>query len=551
MNEFRLFWTKHQNLIIYKLLIYFLAFYIFITYPRVLPIWTYIMTLVGYAVINLGKLRKKFENYIHIFDLVLIMVILFGRNINSALPLALIALPIIFRNMYIELSSNEQYFALEYIILLLLMYLTPNCIDKESVIPIILFVVILFIINYRFAVKRKNDELYATLLDLVDNYYSTDVPTFKIYSKAITIIKRKIPVRTIICFTATNDLNHLHLYNSSQLIYKYSYEITERQKAKLLEGSIVRNLDLKIDGEQSSDNIVYPILSKDKESNLLFVLDLKPSNKFLFDFQIFDLENFFIRLSKVIYLDMHLREKKYEAIERLRIRGRFVNAAINTMHFIKNRLTPIQTLVDLLNNEGNIQQHPNFKKHLEKTVDRCANEIISIQQRSEYLLNKENDPFFNNKLSKLSIKRIYVLLRDIWSSKFPESNFIIEDIPNQSEQIEYKVDSNLNALEILFSDIIGNMYKYSAGYVRCEIKQNENQYFIRFYNSFKEKENVDLLISDMNTDEKDEIIFSKTHGIALIKQNIHDLHITSYASIINKENINCYFLELKFTLQIE
>ena len=111
------------------------------------------------------------------------------------------------------------------------------------------------------------------------------------------------------------------------------------------------------------------------------------------------------------------------------------------------------------------------------------------------------------------------------------------------------ISVNLEGLDVLFSDIIGNTQKYSIQKRSCLFNVQNEVLVITFQNDFKSIRDVESLVSYMNGDEKDEVQFRITHGTPLIKQNCKDQNIAIEASVINDEDGNKLY-QLQLTIKI-
>ena len=195
-------------------------------------------------------------------------------------------------------------------------------------------------------------------------------------------------------------------------------------------------------------------------------------------------------------------------------------------------MTPFQTLLDYLKNEGNIQELPAYSKLLTNVRKSCDREMKAILERAAYLLDKGNNPFKFQVLSDVDSRNVFTLLRTIWTDTFVEEFDKLTTTGRESANVSI----NLEGLDILFSDIIGNIHKYSVMKRSCMFNVQNEMLVITFQNDFKNLRDVETLVSYMNGDEKDEVQFRITHGTPLIKQNCKDQNITIRSSIVNDED---------------
>ena len=195
-------------------------------------------------------------------------------------------------------------------------------------------------------------------------------------------------------------------------------------------------------------------------------------------------------------------------------------------------MTPFQTLLDYLKNEGNIQEFESYPKLLANVRKSCEREMKAILERSAYLLNKDNNPFKFQVLTDVDSRNIFTLLRTIWTDTFIEE---FDNLTTTGREC-LNVSVNLEGLDVLFSDIIGNIQKYSITKRSCIFDVQDKNLVITFKNDFKNIREVEALVSYMNGDEKDEVQFRITHGTPLIKQNCKDQNIRISSSIVSDDD---------------
>ena len=108
-------------------------------------------------------------------------------------------------------------------------------------------------------------------------------------------------------------------------------------------------------------------------------------------------------------------------------------------------------------------------------------------------------------------------------------------------------ETNIEGLEILFSDIIGNIKKYSKNMQRCFFKLDMDSVLtIVFENDFNSRRDILLIINDINNPNKDAVLYRTSYGIANIRAITDNLAIERHATIVAEEDNDLYHLELIF-----
>lgn len=547
-NRFYLENCKLQALLLYKLILFVFTIYIWYTFEHIFSIYVYIVGVVCYFLYYIVgfKTVKKFS---HIADLSLIVLFLMGKHLNSFGFALYLLLPIICRGTYTNKSNNDRFFNLEYVLALVILCIFPEFDGWKGLAHLVIPVSLIMLVNFNYSKRWDLDWMDADLLDLVDNYYISTLQSYQVYREAIKLLERQgIKISNIACFVADTNYNKLHLINSSSLIFRFEYNLSDNIKKMLGRFEYAHNAIYIIDGVNYTQNITFAIKPESDKVDfcyLLFVVFLNNEKTGIWGHRIDGLHRFFSKMAKVILFERELRLRRTDEIQNLQQKSRFVNASINTMHFIKNRMTPFQTLLDYLKNEGNIQNVPAYPRLLANVRKSCDREMTAILNRAAYLLDKGNNPFKFQILSDVDSRNVFTLLRAIWTDTFIEEFDKLTTTGRESANISV----NLEGLDVLFSDIIGNIQKYSIQKRSCLFNVQNEVLVITFQNDFKSIRDVESLVSYMNGDEKDEVQFRITHGTPLIKQNCKDQNIAIEASVINDEDGNKLY-QLQLTIKI-
>lgn len=139
---------------------------------------------------------------------------------------------------------------------------------------------------------------------------------------------------------------------------------------------------------------MYPVRSIQGEdvTDYVFILVLKrrlPVYRLLSGV-LFLIETFFTRIAKVLHNEKKLRQIKRETIKDLRNKARFVERSVNTMHFIRNRLSPYKTLIQTIDMRYKSSQ--DMKEKLDKIIMQqnkiAQKELEQIISKANYLLEK-------------------------------------------------------------------------------------------------------------------------------------------------------------------
>lgn len=526
LNELADALYRKRNSIYFRLLCVCYALIIVLVHTNIFPFWYYIVAILVYISFYYYLLFKN--NYLRLLcDYLFILFTIWGKDNADITSLMFILLPI-FNAINFSGTKRNPYLLSLYAMATYVVYVYPDI----DVLSIIIAFSSVFFIDYYSALRWKLNIFQQKLLDHVDEFYTVVSKPHKIYNQAIADINEFLGrdyVKNIFCMIRENGT--LHIVNSS--IFTFTFKISPNliQEDKLKNNLIVYNVDFLYDKNKSEYNIVYPVRSIQGEdvTDYVFILVLKrrlPVYRLLSGV-LFLIETFFTRIAKVLHNEKKLRQIKRETIKDLRNKARFVERSVNTMHFIRNRLSPYKTLIQTIDMRYKSSQ--DMKEKLDKIIMQqnkiAQKELEQIISKANYLLEKDNNPFSYNEMEFYSVGKIFALVRALWNESFQEQNFQIEEF-NIEDTERYKILSNFDGLDILFSDWIGNMYKYQKGNVWCQIKIENEGMVIKFLNDYKSSDReIKELISDFNKDDRQQITRRTTHGIYIMKQIISELNI--------------------------
>lgn len=488
-----------------------------------------------------------------IFDLVFIAICLYGKPVDNISVIAMLFLPV--ANSINHTGRGR--FSYVYLLGLIVIYVGMLfSVSNENIIIQILYVLIAFssfgVIQW-FTQKcwiRNNNE--ALLKDAVEDCYVHGIRYDKVYKRITQIFnEEKIGILDIFCFISHDDFKSLFVVNGSRFVYNYSISISESQFQKIQKDSVCKNISLTIDGYLYKNNIVIvapATLFKDNndKTSYLFVLcfENKPFGTYLF---IENIRRELEKLSQYLYSERIIRLRKIENFEKIKDKGRFVDSAINTMHFIKNRLSSLQTLVDVVNEIDQSHIDCEHIKVAKVAAERSTIDINSILQKARYLLDKENNPFHYQPLESCSTRNMFAILRMVWENIFSNSNINVSNVEEINNELAY-IKTSMEGVEILFSDIIRNMFKYQKGQSTCCCTCDSEFLIIVFKNDFVDKNAVSTLVKTYNQKDKEEIIKRKTFGVSNVKSFVSDMNILLSSSIEEISDVELFTITLKFKL---
>ncbi len=554
INRFFLNINRFVRSIIYRLILLAYGIILALLFPT-LSIYVYITIFCLYFIYIILYLIKSHTDAIirSIVDLIFIAICLYGKPVDNICVIAMIFLPV--ANAINHTGKGKHSYV--YLLGLFAIYLGMLLLgDYDNLIIQVIYALIAFsaFCTIQWLTKKhwihNNNE--AILRDAVEDFYIHGIKHDEVYKRIGQLfIEEKINFLDMFCFISHDDFNSLFVVNGSRFVYNYSIKINMIQSQELRKNSICKNISLIIDGDSYKNNIaiVEPASSfKDNIDNTsyLFVICFEnnvSSALFLME----NISNELRRFSQYLYSERIMRLRKKENFEKIKDKGRFVDSAINTMHFIKNRLSSLQTLTDVINDMDSTNINDGYIEVAKEAAQRSSIDIDSILQKAKYLLNKENNPFHYQPTEFCKTRRMFATLRQVWENILSNSNITVSNIEQINDE-SYHIETNMEGVEILFSDIIGNMFKYQKNNSSCNCTCDNEFLTIVFRNDFADKESVLSLVKTYNQKDKEEIIKRKTFGVSNVKSFVSDMDIILFSSIENELDTELFTITLKFKL---
>lgn len=543
-NSFQLYTRKFNYQIISKLLLAVFGSVIVGIGSLALTWIIYLAVIFLYITTSLIYLRKqKFREFSHLEDMFFVLLLLFGAPLDNYVNFAFLLFPLVSRGAYIDRFTYDRCFILEYIVLYVIVNLSTGVHEMGYYYHQIVVIGMFTFLNIMYVQRMKYDEKRIQMLDIADDYFIAQNKSYEVYKKIIEyLVGQGVHATSISCLESDWQMRRFHLINSSYLVSTWHLKLNRSDINYLKKGMVASNVDFILDEKKQERNDVYCVAQTNTNVSkyFYFVITYRRDEINLKDL---NLEPLFLRMARLISFERIIRSKRDKTIQDMLQKSRFVNGATNVMHFLKNRLTPLQTLVDLAKNEGGVKQLENYDGLLKDTAYSAQKEIDAILEKAEYLLNKQNNPFVFSK-EDCDAHNIFVVLSSIWTTLLPNTAIMCVDMGEESDDI---YESNIEGLEILFSDIVGNMRKYSKNVQRCSFREGgDSVLIVTFENDFGNKRDTQLLINDINNPNKDAVIYRTSYGIANIRAITDNLGIGRQAFLVTDSGYELYHLELRF-----
>lgn len=491
-------------------------------------IYGIIISLYLFIYYYLLKWNKHFLRTLN--DYIFIFLILFDKNILDISNVILLLFPLFNSPNHLNHTRSPMLLLFLTVTTFLSIYALHNNLDMGIIIYLIGFL-FLTLIGFFELIRR------ATMVKLLKIYEKIDASASeknfsnfhlnKIYAQAIegidSVFGRHNNVDMIIGFIRSKN-NHLSIRSTSRFILKYDVDELNKQSLSVKNAGINIRVIL--------DNKIYDNTLYINVSNYVFLITLKKKIGIFGLFYIIVAYEIIApilkKISKILDFDSSLNKQKYDNTKKLNADLHYVNDVVKSIHFLKNKFTPIKTYFKLLEKFELVEEKkkPELLKIIADTKARAIISLNAIESKTLQVLDKTNSPFSSYSMKKIKYKHIYMLVKNIWIENFSEETINILCSPDDMEKFCPSVNRNL--LEFLLTDIIENIRKYSSGqqslifdyddYVKITL-QNEVR------DASKKKNELSELVDQFNNLDRVEINRRNSFGLVHIIELSELLHI--------------------------
>jgi hypothetical protein len=545
---------RHVFSVAYRILLVTYSAVIFINYKTIFSIDKYLLLIFIYLL--LYKVCYKKNGLISItrllFDYAFIFATVYGLTINDFFIASFIFIPFLNSNNH---SSDKKSILLYLIPLIYFYFFNKDTFSYTIIISFIAFYIINVFGRIRTAYFNFTENLNSCIDDFFLDENSLKRP-HRIYKKAIDVLNKTklitFETEKILCFKIYED--KINLINGSEFIWNYNInnQIDKIQAInKIRNNKTIKDIEFEIDGEVYSKNICFKC---EIESNVyLYAIVAKKNSIADISFTPFFNEivtPFFTRLSKVF--ETFINQKNIELIKITEMEGKisYVNNAINSMHFMRNKLGPMRNYLDMVNDYNSMitekdekDKKNNLKKIIENERNKLSTSLDNILERANTILEKANNPFNVNEVESHSTLKLYVELKRIWELFFDDIRPLVA--LKLSKELEYKnLKFNTLGLELVFCNWINNIKKYNSGNYSVKLHEDEKYVLITFKNSVSNINDTEIIVKLFNSDDRIEISKRNSHGLIEIKDFLNQMNIDSLMSIQDNElTLNLKFLK--------
>ncbi len=508
--------------------------------------WTYLSSLFFYIIfllLNLIFMGSRHKGKVRLLlDLIIICIFLYNKNLSQVLNF----LPFILLLYNVQSHSNKND---NFLIFILLIHPSIFIIDNfkfiltHHSIPLI-FYLFIFIMTIRKAFLSVNEEIINLIGDLfIENVNENN--SHRILRDVITRINQsKISIINQIddVFLFVNYGEKLVLIKGSKFVINNEIEselgINQIIDIKNFKKEKKYLRDLVIIDEIEFENS-YWVYHKVKNKDYYFLVSLKRDSLFN-ETLITNLRPIFEYIARIYFMSNSLIELNSSNIKIIKQKIAYVFDAQNALHFVKNKLSPITSTIDLMDRYFKQKDITNEQKeYIEKRLLENNNnaEIKAIIKKAEVLI-KGVDNILNEEDKIVSLKSFIDDLRKNWLFHFNSINGVIIEVENLDN---IKILINQMMFDFVFTDIIENTSKYGIENHRKVILTLENEFVIVLFSNKmsdydRKQREIDEIVTLYNLRDNDEIYSRKTHGLNFIRRLLRRKNIENKI-FVDKETL--------------
>lgn len=537
--------------VFYRIILITYSFIIFLNYKTAFLPYQYFVFVALYLLLYFICFKK--DGIYAILRLVIDYLLIFGTICKiydkDFFVFSFIMLPFLNANNH---SGSKRSVFLYIIPFIFFYFIDSKFFSYKIIIVFISFFLIHLFGRIRNAYFNFTENLNSCIDDFFLDENSLKRP-HRIYKKAIEILNLTrlifFKIEKILCFRVYED--RIDLINGSEFIWNYNIEDQKRiifLVNKIRNFRTIKDIIFEIDGITCDSNICF----KCKIENSIYLYAIVPeytseSRTILTPFFNEIVTPFFVRLSKVF--ETFICQKKIELDKMIEMESKiaYVNNAINSMHFMRNKLGPIRNYLDMIkdfnsNNVDDKDKKQELKKIIENERNKLNVSLDNILERANIILEKANNPFNVNELKEHSTLKLYVELKKIWELFFVDNRPIVRLEIDQNKLELKNLLFNTLGLELVFCNWINNMEKYNAGICFVEIYEDDLFVVITFVNSVYNLSETEMMVRLFNSDDRIEISRRNSHGLIEIKDFLNQMNIPANMSL-EEDILN---LHLKF-----
>lgn len=539
---------KKLNSILFRLVNLICFLIICLSYNNYFPAYIYFLATIVYVAIYLALFRKnKIGRFLRLInDFCILNLILYGKPVNELGVGLLLFLPLI---NTLNHSTHNEAKPLPYKVcfLITVSFLIQKADFRINFwLPLVVITCINCLIYFRFKLMGYIDTLY----NIIDKFYENNFNIGKTHNILKNFIekhnnisgwlKRFLPIRELFIFRIRGTSN-IQLLLSSRFVIKHDFSQEETFVKKIFESKSISNWKVSLDAYETSFNYSHLYSYKGENYIAFTVFETNPFSPTLKLYVERVLNPIFNRIIEIIHVEheLNLENKRFHKI--IKKNHDEINDALNAIHYLNNRLSPITNYFEMLRVLPTISSEET-RKSVEELIqiekNRAINNITPIADKMNQMAQRSNFAHVSVEPQVITLRKVFSLIR----KSFDEQDELACTIENHwsDETFRGTTQMRVELFEFVIDELISNLIKYSKG--KCTVLftfDDNNVPLVKFINEIKNydkvRANLIKTVNDFNQSGINEILKRKSRGLLLIKTNLLQLNLVHQLSVIDTD----------------
>ena len=483
------------------------------------------VAIVAYLFISVKFQKNLFWNRFIRFvaDILFIAYILLLYNSWDLRSFCFILLPLFCKSILIDSNfSTLLYLALpiQYYIL-----------TKESIWFISLPFLTLFFLYLLGTYKHEIYQTSSMLDDVIDEFFVSgqdQLKSYSIYKKALPMFNKfpiKAGLKAIYCFRYIGGT--YYIVNGSKFIYKSNIIDNERLSILLKrEEKLIRDIKVNIDGKVVLIKEVYPV--KVGGETYLFMLQFQDNEQSRINSEYSKIlyPRFFARMANVVDSERKRKAVEDDALRTMSVKIHYVDAATDTMHFIRNKLSPLSSYITMRRDYDNADDERKVRilPYLNNVYEKVILSYQMIKRRADIMLEESDNPLVYTQTLPHGIQQLYSEIRNHWQSYGLDEQAVYIDLYEKIEGQKSYIYYNTDGMFLVLDNWINNIKKHGVGDSKVTISESSSNYSVVFENKVDTKKNKEF-VKLFSSDNRNEIVKRKWHGLQAMKEILQQMDV--------------------------
>lgn len=528
--------------IVYRLIIMLYGGYIVITHPNIVATPYYAILIPLYVLCYFFLMEEKWKYARLMLDLTMVVAVLYGKTPLDEVCFVYALFPLI--SAITHTGSHSKYWPV--LVVTIIYFLI---IDRGIVTGHLLVVFLVWLAGIQSWYSHLTNRFLSSITVHIDDYFADNDGTKKpheIYRDIISEINDYLGtgyLMNIYSYTVKEN-NVLWLVNSSAFMWDRTFKVPAKFMEVLKDRKYLYHKDKSTKFfyvEQRGVSYVYRCELNPLNENISY------RNGYVVNYV---LELTFGKISTLLASEYRITETRRKAFEETKGHIDYVTRALKVMHFVRNKLSPVKTVITFYSSVDNMdaERAKRMEGRIKQEVKQANTDLAEIINTANYLLDKENNPYGGADVENKNIKFLFVVLSEIVEYHLGGIVEVSDEIKNIEQRIEVKISTT--QLKLLFTDIVSNIERYMKTEYSVEMSVESDSLVVRFTNDIDSKQEsaCNELVKDINNRNNEGIVLRKSHGVYNIKAAASVMSVDLKASIVSEKKKKKYVLTTKFKM---